>query len=117
MGIAPYTITGNKQNVGADAHISPCLTINNLNFQQAEGVYYAPFIIVDIEDAVPCTLPIVGAGVLDSPLYDFFLLSVKEVLDLLASAWVTELSESLCFDLADTLTGYVETLSNFFESA
>ena len=43
--------------------------------------------------------------------------SIKEVLDLFASAGVAELSESLSLDLADTLTGNVELLAYFFEGA
>ena len=42
-------------------------------------------------------------------------LSVEEVLDLLASAGVTELSESFCLYLADTLTGNVKALTYFLK--
>ena len=38
-------------------------------------------------------------------------LSVEEVLDLLASAGVAELSEGFCLDLAYTLTGNVKALA------
>ena len=44
-------------------------------------------------------------------------LSVQEVLYLLASAGVAELSECLCLDLADTLTGNVEALTYLLKSA
>ena len=43
--------------------------------------------------------------------------SVKEILDFFASAGVTELTESLGSDLADTLTGNIEFLTDFFKSA
>ena len=44
-------------------------------------------------------------------------LSVQEVLYLLASAGVAELSECLCLDLADTLTGNVEALTYLLKGA
>ncbi len=39
-----------------------------------------------------------------------------KVLELLASAWMTELSESLCFNLSDSFSCNVESLANLFKS-
>ena len=41
---------------------------------------------------------------------------VEEVLDLFASAWVTKLSECLCFDLTYSFTGNVKALTDLFKS-
>lgn len=46
-----------------------------------------------------------------------FDVSIKEILDLFASAGVTELSEGLCFDLSDTLSGNVKFLAHLFKRA
>ena len=47
---------------------------------------------------------------------DKILISIKEILDLFASAGVTELSESLCLDLSDTLSGNIKLLAHLFKS-
>ena len=48
---------------------------------------------------------------------DKILISIKEILELLASARVTKLSESLGFNLTDTLTGYIKLLADFFKGS
>ena len=46
---------------------------------------------------------------------DKILISIKEILELLASAGMTKLSESLGFDLTDTLTGNVKFLADLLK--
>ena len=43
--------------------------------------------------------------------------SVQEIAQLLAAAGVTQFSQSLCFDLANTLAGDIEFLAHFFQCA
>src|SRR5437667_2023593 len=61
-----------------------------------------------IVGAIPCGRPGVG------PL---LLLLVQVVLQLAAAAWVTQLAQSLGFDLANTFTGDVKLFANLFQGA
>jgi len=45
--------------------------------------------------------------------HDLFIIS--ERLQLAAAAWVFQFSQGFCFDLPDSLTGYFELLSDFFQ--